>query len=110
MRRLLTTTLLVCLCVLSGLAQGRGGFARRPRPSEGAVRPITSPSPPPPSAELLKHQHEQTKKLSARLAKLAAEVDEELNESGENILPLRTLKKLKEIEKLARKVGGRIKQ
>ncbi len=108
MRRFLITVLLVCLYVFSGLAQGprRLGQGRRPP----GVSPIVSPFPPPPSAELLKHQHEQTKKLSARLAKLAAEVDEELNESGENILPLRTLKKLKEIEKLARKVGGRIKQ
>ncbi len=109
MRRFLITVLLVCLYVFSGLAQGaRGRFGRDRRPP--AVRPIVSPFPPPPSAELLKHQHEQTKKLSARLAKLAAEVDEELNESGENVLPLRTLKKLKEIEKLARKVRGRIKQ
>ena len=69
-----------------------------------------SPFPPPASAELLKHRHEQTKKLSGQLAQLASEVDEELNKSGANILPVSTLKKLKQIEKLARKIRGRIKQ
>ena len=86
--------------------KGRGGLGANPR---GSTR-TDSPFPPAPSAELLKHRHEQTKKLSGQLAQLASEVDEELEKSGANILPVSTLKKLKQIEKLARKIRGRIKQ
>ena len=109
MRRFLIITLLVCFCVLSSPAQRpRGNRGPGPVPPVGPR--IVLPFPSPPSAELLKHRHEQTKKLSGQLVQLASEVDEELNQSGENILPVGTLKKLKEIEKLARKIRGRIKQ
>jgi len=77
-------------------------------------RPETTPATGPPAAvspnKLLKAQHEEVKKLTARLATLSAEVEEEIEKGGENILPLSTLKKLEEIEKLARKIRGRIKQ
>lgn len=98
MRSFLSLVLLVCLCASSGLAQRA---------------PITNPnekSPAESAAKLLKHQHEEIKKLSARLAELATEVEEDLGKSGENVLPLGTLKKLEEIEKLARKIRDRIKQ
>lgn len=75
--------------------------------------PVTNPTEPraaDSAAKLLKHQHEEIKKLSARMTELANEVEEELDKSGENVLPLGTLKKLEEIEKLARKIRGRIKQ
>lgn len=99
MRRLLMVPLLVCLYPFSGLPQ-------RPPVIPRTEQPLSAQ----PSSELLKHQHEQTKKLSARLAQLAAEVEQELDKSGENVLPVGTLKKLKKIEKLARKIRGRIKR
>ncbi len=66
--------------------------------------PPTSPS------KMLKQQHEELKKLSSKLTDLANQVEEDLDKSGENVLPLNTLKKLEEIEKLARKMRTRIKQ
>ncbi len=65
---------------------------------------------PPSQQKLLKLQFEETKKMSARLTELATDVEEDLDKSGENVLPLSTLKKLDEIEKLARKLRGRLKQ
>ena len=107
MRHFFVIMLLVCFCVLSSLAQGgRGTPGASPR--EG-IR-TDSPFPPPASSELLKHRYEQAKKLSGQLVQLVSEVDEELNKSGANILSVSTLKKLKQIEKLARKLRGRIKQ
>jgi hypothetical protein len=66
--------------------------------------PLTSPS------RLLKQQHEELKKLASKLTELSTQVEEELDRSGENVLPLNTLKKLEEVEKLARKMRTRIKQ
>ena len=45
-----------------------------------------------------------------KLVKLTADIQEEVEKAGENVLPLNTLKKLDEIEKLTKKIRGRIKQ
>lgn len=66
--------------------------------------PMTSP------AKLLKYQHEETKRDVDKLVKLVSEVQGEVDKAGENVLPLNTLKKLEEVEKLSKKVRNRIKQ
>lgn len=71
---------------------------------------IPDQAPPISAATLLKAQHGEVKKMSAQLTELATQVEEELDKHGENVLPLSTLKKLEEIEKLARKIRNRIKQ
>jgi len=98
MRSFVSLVLLVCLCASSGLAQR----VQAREPSEK--------SPAESAAKLLKYQHEEIRKLSSRLAELATEVEADLDKGGENVLPLGTLKKLEEIEKLARKIRDRIKQ
>ena len=50
------------------------------------------------------------RKSAQRRELVATEVEEELEKNGENVLPLNTLKKLEEIEKLARKIRDRVKQ
>lgn len=100
LRLAFTLLLLACLSALPIASAGQ-----RPegdKPSDPLA--LNSPS------RLLKHQHEEVRKWSARLTELATEVEEELEKNGENVLPLSTLKKLEEIEKLARKMRGRIKQ
>ena len=94
------------LLISFGMATSRAGpaLAQRPDPDKSLELPANSPS------KLLKHQHEEVKKMSGRLTELATEVEEELEKNGENVLPLSTLKKLEEIEKLARKMRGRLKQ
>jgi len=76
----------------------------QPIEQEKSDLPMTSP------AKLLKYQHEETKKDVDKLVKLVAEVQEEVDKAGENVLPLNTLKKLEEVEKLSKKVRNRIKQ
>jgi hypothetical protein len=68
------------------------------------------PGAPPTAAKLLKYQHEETLKDIDKLVKLSAEVKEEVEKGGENVLPLATLKKLEDIERLSRKIRGRLKQ
>ncbi len=58
----------------------------------------------------LKQQHDEAKKLSQKLIELVTEVDADIDKSGENVLPLSTLKKLEEIEKTARKLRSLLKQ
>lgn len=75
-----------------------------PMEQERPDPPLTSP------AKLLKYQHEEVKKDVDKLVKLVAEVQDEVDKAGENVLPLNTLKKLEEVEKLTKKVRNRIKQ
>jgi hypothetical protein len=44
------------------------------------------------------------------LVKLTTEIREDMEKAGENVLPVATLKKLDEVERLTRKIRGRIKQ
>lgn len=61
-------------------------------------------------SKLLKSQHEEIKKLAAELVDMSMDVEHEIGKSGENVLPLATMKKLEEIEKLARKLRNRLKE
>jgi len=76
----------------------------QPIEQEKSDLPMTSP------AKLLKYQHDEVKKDVDKLVKLVAEVQEEVDKAGENVLPLNTLKKLEEVEKLTKKVRNRIRQ
>ena len=90
-------------------AQGR---TPPPRSPEG-LQMEKSPDATPPlnsAAKLLKYQHEEVKKDMEKLVRLTTEVQEELEKAGENVLPLNSLKKLEEVEKLSRKVRSRLKQ
>lgn len=77
------------------------------RASEPQEDTPTAPNSP---AKILKYQHEETLKDLEKLVKLTAEVQEEVEKAGENVLPLATLKKLDDVEKLARKIRSRLKQ
>lgn len=93
------------------LAQGRPQAPppRLPEPPEKEKLeepslPLTSPS------KLLKYHHEEVIKEMAKLAKLVEEVQQELDKAGENVLPLNSLRKLEEVERLSRKIRSRLKQ
>ncbi len=96
MKRVFPVLLLVCLWVAPAMAQ--------------RTEAERQPDSPIPRSKLLKHQHEEVRKMAARLVELSGEVEDDLQKQGENVLPLNTLKKLDEIEKLARKIRDRIKQ
>ena len=84
-----------------------GQTSRRPAPLDSVDDSPNSPNSP---AKLLKYNHEETLKDIEKLVKLTADIQEEVKNAGENVLPLNTLKKLDEVEKLTRKIRGKIKQ
>jgi hypothetical protein len=59
--------------------------------------------------EILKADHLKSIEDARALAKLADEVKLDLEKNDQNVLPLATLKKTEEIEKLAKKIHDRLK-
>ena len=115
MRWLLEGILLVFLAGLVG--QPLWSQQRRPLPGQppgGRIPPVisgeTTPPPPPSiSRKMLRASYEQLQKDVAELADLAVALKEEINQTNEDVMPLSAVKKAEEIEKLAKKVQGRIK-
>lgn len=60
--------------------------------------------------EILKMDHKKNLEDAATMAKLAEEVSEDLEKDDRYVMSLKTLKKLDEIEKLAKTVRGRLKK
>jgi len=60
--------------------------------------------------EILKLDHKKNLEDAAAMAKLAEEVSEDLEKGDRFVMPLKTLKKLDEIERLAKAVRGRLKK
>lgn len=60
--------------------------------------------------ELMRYEHRKAKEDSVELARLAGELRDELDNSDSNVLSLTTLKKTEEIEKLAKRIRGRLKR
>jgi hypothetical protein len=87
-----------------------------PRPAPNTPQAITQeverdlPLPPNAPSKLLKYHHEEVKKDIERLLKLVQDVQSEIDKAGENVLPLGALKKLEEVEKLSKRLRGKIKQ
>ncbi len=59
---------------------------------------------------MLKLDHKKNLEDAATMAKLAQEVSEDLEKDDRYVMSLKTLKKLDEIEKLAKAVRGRLKR
>jgi hypothetical protein len=58
---------------------------------------------------IAKAEHEQSLKDAAKLVSLSQEIRDELQKAGNYVVPLSTVKKTEEIEKLARKIRARLK-
>jgi hypothetical protein len=58
---------------------------------------------------IAKEQHEQALKDSERLVAVAQELRDEIKQAGFFVVPLSSLKKTEEIEKLAKRIRGRLK-
>ncbi len=101
----------------AGMAPGSSGEPRsQTTQAPAAKRPATtestddSPNSPATPAKLLKWEYDATLKDIDKLVKLSTEIRGDMEKSGENVLPLATLKKLDEMERLTRKIRSRIKQ
>ena len=68
-----------------------------------------TPSRPTVTRRMIKASHQRLQKEVAELAEKSAALQDEISKSNEDELPLDALKKAQEIEKLAKKIQGRIK-
>jgi len=59
--------------------------------------------------EILKAEHEQNLKDAAQLTELAQQVQQELEKDDRFVVSLSTIKKTEDIEKLAKKIRGRLR-
>jgi hypothetical protein len=59
---------------------------------------------------IAKEQHEQALKDANDLIAVAQQLKDELQKAGDYVVPLSSVKKTEEIEKLARRIRGRLKQ
>jgi hypothetical protein len=59
---------------------------------------------------IAKEQHEQALKDANDLLTAAQQLKDELQKAGDYVVPLASVKKTEEIEKLARRIRGRLKQ
>jgi hypothetical protein len=87
--------------------QRRDPFGAR-RPPLGASEP-SFPSRPAVTRRMVRASHQELQKEVAELAQMSAALQEDISKSNEDVLPLDALKKAEEIEKLAKKIQGRIK-
>lgn len=58
---------------------------------------------------IAQQEHEKALKAAGDLIALAQQVKDELEKAGNFVVPVSTIKKTEEIEKLARKIRGRLK-
>ena len=86
--------------------QRRDPFGMRRAPF-GFPEPF--PNRPNVTRRMIKASHQELQKQVAELAEMSAALQEEISKSNEDVLPLDALKKAEEIEKLAKKIQGRIK-
>jgi hypothetical protein len=59
---------------------------------------------------IAKQRHEEALKDARQLVTLAEQVRDEVEKAGRFVVPITTIKKTEEIEKLARKIRGRLKE
>ena len=88
-------------------------FAQQPPlvpPAPGAGPDVQLPNGKSQHEEILKMEHKKNLDDAATMAKLAEEVSEELEKDDRYVLPLKTLKKLDDIEKLSKAIRGRLKK
>lgn len=79
------------------------------RPPVGEQPDVTLPNGKSQRAEILKAERKQNIKDAAQLVDLAKDLQEELEKNESYVLPLSALKKTDEIEKLAKRIRGRLR-
>lgn len=60
--------------------------------------------------EIVKADYKRNVQDAAELSQLARELNDDLEKSGSNTVSVKTIKKLDDIEKLARNIRGRLKR
>lgn len=104
-----TAVLLAALILVAGFPLGA-----QQRRLPGRMPPFPSEEPshapyPSQTRRLIRASFEQLQKDAAQLVELANSLQEEISKANEDVLPVSGIKKAEEIEKLAKKIQGRIK-
>lgn len=101
--------LLLVLC-LPGISQN-GPPGEIPQfPPLGHAPDVKLPNGKSQNDAIVKQDHERDLKDAAQLAELARTFEAELQKQDSHVLSIATLKKLDEIDKLARRIQGRMKR
>ncbi len=96
--------------VLTACMLGLLGIADQIPPQPEAEKPVRMPSGRLQSEEILKADHARSLEDSARILKLAEELKIEIEKNDRYVLSLGAIRKTEEIEKLAKRIRGRMKR
>jgi hypothetical protein len=84
--------------------------AQRPKRLGDPEEPPRLPNGKSQQEEILKADHEKDVSDSRELARLATELKDELEKGGAHVVSLASIKKTDDIERLAKKIRGRLKR
>jgi len=96
---------LAVLLAIAWFAFGQG----RGRPGDDPQADVQLPNGKSQRAEILKAEREQNIKDAAQLVDLTKELQQEIEKNESYVLPLGTLKKTDEIEKIIKRIRGRLR-
>jgi hypothetical protein len=88
-------------------------FAQQPPvlpPAPGSNPDVQLPNGKSQHEEILRQDHKKNLEEASAMAKLSEEVSEDLEKDDRYVMSLKTLKKLDEIEKLAKSIRARLKK
>ena len=101
--------LLLSLALVEGQSFQRGGSGPPTPSAPGTEQDVVLPSGKSQRDEILKQEREQNIRDAAQLAQLAEELKADLEKNDRFVLSLSALKKTDDIEKLAKKIRGRMR-
>lgn len=107
--------ILICLLILAGTMAGTAQIRGRPGRAQTNDPEVFSPADPiggmprKRRQELLKFKLENMRKDATEMPKLANSIQEDLEKTTENELPLRVVTKAEQVEKLAKRIKNTAK-
>lgn len=101
--------MVVALSATAWMAVAQSGGRGRVHPEGDDQQDVELPSGKSQRDEILKAEREQNIKDAAQLVELAQQLQQDLEKNDRFVLSLATLKKTDEIEKLAKKIRGRLR-
>src|SRR5689334_19693790 len=105
MKAWVSRCVLALLLAIAWMAFGQG----RGRPADDPQTDVQLPNGKSQRAEILKAEREQNIKDAAQLVDLTKELQQEIEKNESYVLSLGTLKKTDEIEKLVKRIRGRLR-